>query len=184
MRARKWPSSLTELIDALSAQQVFVGRIPAMLKDVEDLLGQALVEERKMIGALPGTRTIADIIHLPSGRDRIIDAEGRLRAVERELSAHLKSIRSGLAILERELGQRRRPGRPSELTGSELTVAKYERAQGRSWAQVQMSVNALRRELHTIRGGKGTVPTIPLTTIRTAVGPRHAKKAGGSSRMR
>ncbi len=76
-----------------------------MLRDVEGFLGQALVEERKMIEALPGTRTLADIIPMPSGRGRIIDAEGRLRAVERELSSHLRSIRSGLAVLERELGQ-------------------------------------------------------------------------------
>src|SRR5260221_3816020 len=114
MSARAWPSSLSELMDAVSAQQTFLARIPAMLKDVEGFLGQALVEERKMIEALPMTRTLRDIIHLPSGRGRIVDAEKRLRAVERELSSHLRSVRSGLVILERELGQRRGPGRPSE----------------------------------------------------------------------
>src|SRR5882672_10643721 len=103
MSARAWPSSLSDLIEAISAQQTFLGRIPAMLKDVEGFLAQALAEERKMIEALSRMRTLADIVELPSGRGRISDAERRLRDVERQLSAHLKSVRSGLVILEREL---------------------------------------------------------------------------------
>jgi hypothetical protein len=172
----RYPANLSDLIDALSAQREFLGRIPAMLNEAEVFVREAVAEEGKMIEALANTRTIADLIHVPTGTNSVIGAEKRLRAVERELSAHLKSTRSNLVILDRRLGRRRGPGRPSELTDSELTVARYARDQGKSWAQVHQSLNALRRELHAIRGGKGTVPTIPLTTLRTALEPRHAKK--------
>ena len=186
MSVGRRPTTSDELIDALYVLRVSLGVVPGILKDVEKSLRDALVEERKMVDALmegfktvdglPRPGTLRDLAPRPSGTSHFADASGRLRDVEGQLVAHLKVIRSGLTLLERRLGRRRGPGRPSELTGSELALAEYERAQGWSWAQVHKSVNAMRRELNQIHGGTGPVPTIPLTTLRTAVAPRHARK--------
>jgi DNA repair ATPase RecN len=171
--------TVREVIDDLSGQRTALEAIPSILTDAGRCLSEALADERETMAALMSARTLKDIMDVHSERrSHLRAAATRLREAQRQLSDQIRGLKSAVGLIDRQLSLRRPMGRPSALTGTERRLAQLEREAGKSWAQVLHSLNSLRHELNPLRVERGKEPLsdIPLTTLRTAVNPRHAKK--------
>ncbi len=84
-----------------------------------------------------------------------------LLAVGRQIADDVGRVAKTAAMIDLELGRRRRPGRPRAMDSRELRRALRLRDEGKSWAQTLLALNATRQE--------SDVPALSPSTLRTAV---------------
>lgn len=171
-------ATVGETIADLSARRTSLATTSAVLREAEHSLSQSLSHDWTQ---LPQGSRLRDLLVWQSVRTRHLQtARTILREAERLLAEDLKGVRQAAAMIERELGKRRPPGRPPALTPMELRLARVEREAGQSWEQVRRTLNNMRHV-----EGKDVRPPLSLATLRTAVSPRPpAKKPSASSPKR
>ena len=163
------PRTVPETAGELSARGDWLGKSASHLKRASTSLAKVPIGPRK--GSLAG------LLEWYSERDaRLKAAQTSLREAERLLRDDLKAIRHAAGLVERELGVRRKPGRPAAMAAVEIHRAKLEREAGQSWEQIRRDLNRLRRAKR--------LPTLTLSTLRSAVNPRPRPPAKKASRSK
>ncbi len=154
------PRTVADLVVELAARGAWLSKSARLLKQASVSLDEAL--------HVPPERNLRELM-LSRRREFLKEARASVGKAERLLRDDLMAIRGASAILERQLGERRTPGRPRVVTLREILIAEHGRKSGQSWEQVRRTLNDIRRT----RGQ----PSLTLSTLRSAVHPRPREKA-------
>jgi predicted peroxiredoxin len=150
------PRTVADLAVELSARSEGLGESASLLQKASASLSEAP-------SYVPLGQSVRDLLRLGLRLNKCLQAaHACVSKAERLLDDDLKGVRRAAALIEREMGKRRAPGRPRALTELETHIARCGRERGRSWEQV-------RRTLNNMRGGPSS---LSLSTLRSAVNPR------------